>query len=94
MGGTRFASHSPTELTIAHNVASKEEVDRVIAQAAQAGARIVKPAQDTSWGGFILKIRMITDGKSPGIPIPSSRLPIELHEPGYPLRALRRSPRP
>ncbi len=52
MGGTRLASHSPTELTIAHNVASKEEVDRVIAPAAQAGARIVKPAQNTSWGGY------------------------------------------
>ncbi len=50
--GVPLASHSPTELTIAHNVASKEEVDRIMSQAAQAGARIVKSAQDTFWGGY------------------------------------------
>ena len=43
---------SPTELTLGHNVGSKAEVDAVMAQAAQAGARIVKPAHDTFWGGY------------------------------------------
>lgn len=43
---------SATEFTIAHNVASKEEVDLVIRQAKDAGAKIVKPAQDTFWGGY------------------------------------------
>ena len=44
--------HSPTELTIGHNVVSKKEVDAVIEQAKRAGARIVKPARDTFWGGY------------------------------------------
>ncbi|HYD76044.1 VOC family protein [Ramlibacter sp.] len=43
---------SATDLSIGHNVASREEVDRVMAQAAQAGARIVKPAQPTFYGGY------------------------------------------
>jgi uncharacterized protein len=43
---------SPTELSLGHNVASKAEVDAVMAQAAAAGARIVKAAQDTFWGGY------------------------------------------
>jgi uncharacterized glyoxalase superfamily protein PhnB len=38
-------------ITIAHNVRSKEEVARVLAEAEAAGATIVKPAQDTFWGG-------------------------------------------
>ena len=38
-------------ITIAHNVRSKEEVAEVLALAAKAGARIVKPAQDVFWGG-------------------------------------------
>lgn len=43
---------SATELTIGHNVASRAEVDAVMAQASIAGAAIVKPAQDTFWGGY------------------------------------------
>lgn len=42
----------PTEMTLGHNVASKGEVDAVMTQAALAGAVIVKPAQDTFWGGY------------------------------------------
>ena len=38
--------------TIAHNVDSREAVDAVLAEAAGAGARIVKPAADTFWGGY------------------------------------------
>jgi catechol 2,3-dioxygenase-like lactoylglutathione lyase family enzyme len=45
-------AHSSTELTIGHNVASKEEVDAVMEQARRAGAKIVKPAGDTFWGGY------------------------------------------
>ncbi|WP_460482284.1 VOC family protein [Comamonas humi] len=40
------------ELTIGHNVSSRDEVHAVMAQAMQAGARIVKPAADTFYGGF------------------------------------------
>jgi catechol 2,3-dioxygenase-like lactoylglutathione lyase family enzyme len=43
---------SATDLTIAHNVASRAEVDAVMAQAAAAGAKIVKPAGDAFWGGY------------------------------------------
>ncbi|GHO84775.1 VOC family protein [Dictyobacter formicarum] len=45
-------AHSPTEFTIGHNVSSKEEVDVVMEQVKRAGAKIVKPAQDTFWGGY------------------------------------------
>ncbi len=43
---------SATELSIGHNVASKQEVDAVMEQARRCGAVIVKPAQDTFWGGY------------------------------------------
>ncbi len=38
--------------SIAHNVSSKAEVDAVMTQAAAAGGIVVKPAQDTFWGGY------------------------------------------
>ncbi|MCW5623319.1 MAG: VOC family protein, partial [Burkholderiales bacterium] len=38
--------------SLGHNVASEAEVDAVMQQAAAAGARIVKPAQATFWGGY------------------------------------------
>jgi uncharacterized protein len=41
-----------TEFTLGHNVSSKEEVDAMMVQAADAGAVIVKPASDTFWGGY------------------------------------------
>jgi len=42
----------PMEMTIGHNVSSREEVNTLMAQARQAGARIVKPASDTFYGGY------------------------------------------
>jgi catechol 2,3-dioxygenase-like lactoylglutathione lyase family enzyme len=45
-------AHSPTEFTIGHNVGSKEEVDLVMEQAKRAGAKIVKHAGNTFWGGY------------------------------------------
>ncbi len=39
-------------ITLAHNVRSKEEVVALLDLAAGLGGKIVKPAQDTSWGGF------------------------------------------
>ncbi len=42
----------PTGFTIGHNVARQEQVDEVLAQALRAGARIVKPAARTFWGGY------------------------------------------
>ncbi len=43
---------NPTEFTLGHNVSSKEEVDAVMEQARKAGAKIVKQAHDTFWGGY------------------------------------------
>lgn len=50
--GLPLASPSPTEFTLGHNVSSKTEVDAVMEQAKNAGAVIVKPAQETFWGGY------------------------------------------
>jgi len=50
--GIPLGSPSPTELTLGHNVSSKAEVNAVMEQARKAGAVIVKPAQDTFWGGY------------------------------------------
>lgn len=38
--------------TLAHNVESEEEVDRVVAQAVSAGATLVKQPQKVFWGGY------------------------------------------
>jgi catechol 2,3-dioxygenase-like lactoylglutathione lyase family enzyme len=43
---------SPTEFTIGHNLNSKAEVDAVMEQVKNAGAKIIKPAQNTFWGGY------------------------------------------
>jgi catechol 2,3-dioxygenase-like lactoylglutathione lyase family enzyme len=50
--GLPLSSASPTEFTLGHNVSSKEEVNAVMEQVKNAGAVIVKPAQDTFWGGY------------------------------------------
>ncbi len=43
---------SPTEFTLGHNVSSRGEVDAVMEQARNAGAKIVKQAHDTFWDGY------------------------------------------
>jgi catechol 2,3-dioxygenase-like lactoylglutathione lyase family enzyme len=43
---------SPTEFTIGHNVGSREAVDAIMGQASDAGAKIVKAAGETFWGGY------------------------------------------
>ena len=50
--GLDVSGPAPTDVTIGHNVLSRAEVDAVMAQASDAGAKIVKPAQDTFWGGY------------------------------------------
>ncbi len=50
--GLQQTPSSPTDLSIAHNVRSPEEVDGVMEEAKRAGARIVKPAAKTFWGGY------------------------------------------
>lgn len=39
-------------LTLAHNVATREEVDAVLATAAAAGADPVQTAEEREWGGY------------------------------------------
>jgi predicted lactoylglutathione lyase len=43
--------HGFRGVTLAHNVRAREEVAPILAEAARAGGRIVKPAQDVFWGG-------------------------------------------
>lgn len=50
--GLPLAPRSATDLTIGHNVSSRDEVDSVMRQAQAAGAAIVKAAHDTFWGGY------------------------------------------
>ena len=50
--GLPVGSPSATEFALAHNVASKQEVNVVLEQARKSGAAIVKPAQDTFYGGY------------------------------------------
>ncbi len=56
-------------IALAHNARSREEVDAVLAKAGHAGARILKPGQDTFWGGMPATSPIPTAicGKSPGI---------------------------
>lgn len=50
--GLALDAPSSTECSLGHNVASKRDVDAVMSQARQAGARVIKPAGDTFWGGY------------------------------------------
>ena len=50
--GLPIGPGSPTEFTLAHNVTSASEVDSVMRDAESAGAKIVKRAQDTFYGGY------------------------------------------
>jgi catechol 2,3-dioxygenase-like lactoylglutathione lyase family enzyme len=38
--------------SLAHNVRSREEVDRLLAESASIGGRLVKAAEETTWGGY------------------------------------------
>jgi uncharacterized protein len=50
--GLPEAGPSPGGFTLGHNVGSRAEVDAVMAQAEEAGGRVVKPAGTTFWGGY------------------------------------------
>lgn len=45
--GGKFAG-----IALAYNCRSKADVDAVLAEAVAAGARLLKPATDTFWGGY------------------------------------------
>src|SRR3954470_20719956 len=50
--GLPVAPPSATDCSLGHNVASAAEVDAIMGSAAGAGARVVKPAGATFWGGY------------------------------------------
>ena len=50
--GLRVARPLAPDASIGHNVASRAEVDDVMAQAERAGATVVVPAHETFWGGY------------------------------------------
>jgi len=50
--GLPVRAPSALEFSIGHNVSSRQEVDSVMRQAEQAGAKIVKSAQPTFYGGY------------------------------------------
>lgn len=62
-------------VTLAHNVRSPEEVDRVIEEARAAGAAITREPSSTSWGGYT------------GVFVDPDGHPWEVaHNPGFELR--------
>jgi uncharacterized glyoxalase superfamily protein PhnB len=50
--GLPLQARSAMEFSIGHNVSSRQEVDSVMRQAERAGAKIVKAAQPTFYGGY------------------------------------------
>lgn len=52
IGSTVTTQSGFSGITLAHNVATKSEVDDVLDQAVSAGATLIKPAQDVFWGGY------------------------------------------
>jgi uncharacterized protein len=50
--GLPVGPRSATAFSLAHNVRSRGEVDAAMAQAARAGATVVKQAHDTFYGGY------------------------------------------
>ena len=50
--GLPLQPSSETEFTMGHNLGSQDEVDTVMAQAERAGARVVKKAGETFYGGY------------------------------------------
>lgn len=50
--GLPIAAPVSPAVTLGHNVGSQAEVEAVMDRAQRAGAAIVKPAQNTFWGGY------------------------------------------
>jgi uncharacterized protein len=50
--GLKKTPPSATEFSIGYTLPSQRDVDEVMARAAKAGAKIVKPPQKTFWGGY------------------------------------------
>jgi uncharacterized protein len=51
--GTKLKDAANAPITLALNVRSRAEVDRVLEEALAAGARLVKAGADAVWGGYV-----------------------------------------
>ncbi len=49
---TALGGHGAPGIELAHNVRSPAEVDALLAEAAEAGATITRPASRAEWGGY------------------------------------------
>lgn len=79
--GLPKAAISPTAFSIGHNVARREEVDEAIEQALRGGAEIVKPPQETFYGGYAAYFRD-PDGHLWEVVWNPANLPEDEHERG------------
>tara|TARA_R110000787_G_scaffold15656_4_gene48525 strand:- start:679 stop:1104 length:426 start_codon:yes stop_codon:yes gene_type:complete len=50
--GVPAAQGGSAAIALAHNARTRDAVDAVMAEAAAAGAEIVKPAEEAFWGGY------------------------------------------
>jgi len=50
--GLPLSSSCTIEMTLGHNVSSRAEVDEIMRLAREAGGVVLKPAQETFWGGY------------------------------------------
>jgi catechol 2,3-dioxygenase-like lactoylglutathione lyase family enzyme len=50
--GVQAADTGFANISLAHNVRRKEDVDATLEEAENAGARILKPGGETPWGGY------------------------------------------
>ena len=53
IGVSASGAHDHSAVTLAMNVDGSAEVDRILAEAAAAGASRVKPGTATHWGGYV-----------------------------------------
>jgi hypothetical protein len=49
---TALGGHGAPGIELAHNVRSPDEVDAMLAEAEGAGGTVVRPAEQTDWGGY------------------------------------------
>lgn len=50
--GLPESTGAPLGVTLAHNTATRDEVDRLVTEAKAAGARITREPAETPWGGY------------------------------------------
>ena len=52
-GSSEYGGRAPPgAMALAFNTRTRDEVDRVLREVQEAGARLIKPAKDAFWGGY------------------------------------------